>query len=324
MVDNSLDKILHRISLRRTAKKMLKEEYRKLKEYLEGIDEREKIDKVEVKKELVFREVLRDFSLIYLVGVGIGFVVVKDYLNLNLNLNYILSTSAALAAVYGATAGYIRWLAGEYNPSVIKSTTESIYFDGIEYEIKKLLREFNYNNREIKEGDIVPLNLTRRVTGGIVYYPIYIDKKENIEKNILRSYIDVALAHEVADIILDKNITEAYVPHYALQFLMYLDMNGFLDINDPYKHKKVEEIIGENVKRCVEYVKNSKEINLNPRTMGECYMCIKLRENGFSIDTKQEIKELKHKDDEDIIKEVKKYAGVPYRKYFGYYFETIL
>jgi hypothetical protein len=128
----------------------------------------------------------------------------------------------------------------------------------------------------------------------------------------------VALAHEVADIILDKNITRAYVPHYALQFLMYLDMNGFFDINDPYKHKKVEEIIGENVKRCVEYVKNSKEINLH--AMGECYANIDLYRNNFSIDTKQEIKELKHMNDEDIIKEVKKYARVPYRKYFGYYF----
>jgi len=315
MVDNSLDKILHRISLRRTAKKMLKEEYRKFKEYLEGIDEREKIDKVEVKKELVFREVLRYFSLIYLVEVGIGFAVVKDYINLN--LNYILSTSAALAAVYGATAGYIRWLAGEYNPSVIKSTTNSIYFDRIEYEIKTLLREFNSNNREIKEGDIVPLSLTQGITGGIVDYPIYIDKKENIEKIILRSYIDVALAHEVAGIILGK---KAYAPRYALQFLMYLDMNGFLDVNDPYKHKKVEEIIGENVKRCVKYVKNSKEINLH--AMGECYMCIKLRENGFSIYTEHEIEELEHMNDRDIIKEVKEYARGSNLKYLRYFFEA--
>ena len=318
MVDNSLDEILQGRSLRRTAKKMLKEEYRKIEEYLEGIDEREKIDKVEVKKELVFREVLRYFSLIYLVGVGIGFAVVKDYINLN--LNYILSTSAALAAVYGATAGYIRWLAGEYNPSVIKSTTESIYFHKLEDKIKELREEFNSNNREIKNGDIVPLSLTQSITGGIVDYPIYIDKKENIEKNILRSYIDVALIHEVTDIILGENNTKAYVPHYALQFLMYLDMNGFLDVNDPYKHEKVEEIIEKNVKRCIEYVRNSKEINLH--AMGECYMCIKLRENDFSIDTKHEIKELKYMDDEDIIKEVKKYAGVPYRKFFGYYFEA--
>jgi len=54
--------------------------------------------------------------------------------------------------------------------------------------------------------------------------------------------------------------------------------------------------------------------------MGECYANIDLYRNNFSIDTKQEIKELKHMNDEDIIKEVKKYAGVPYRKYFGYYF----
>jgi len=313
MVDNSLDKILHRISLRRTAKKMLKEEYRKLKEYLEGIDE---IEKIKIEERDTLLKILKDVSLFYLMGQSlVNLLATEGYIN----LNNILFPSTSIA-IYASLVGLVIWMVkGNYTP-VIKSTTNSIYFDRIEYEIKKLLREFNSNNREIKEGDIVPLSLTQGITGGIVDYPIYIDKKENIEKIILRSYIDVALAHEVADIILDKNITEAYVPHYALQFLMYLDMNGFLDVNDPYKHKKVEEIIGENVKRCVKYVKNSKEINLH--AMGECYMCIKLRKNGFSIDTKQEIEELKYMDDEDIIKEVKKYAGVPYRKYFGYYFEA--
>ena len=316
MVDNSLDEILQGRSLRRTAKKMLKEEYRKIEEYLEGIDESEEVKN---REKRILRSVLKVFSLIYILDqpIALAFLAIGGYINLNNILFSYLPTSAAL---YAASAGFITWIVKGNYPSVIKSTTESIYFHKLEDKIKELREEFNSNNREIKNGDIVPLSLTQSITGGIVDYPIYIDKKENIEKNILRSYIDVALIHEVTDIILGENNTKAYVPHYALQFLMYLDMNGFLDVNDPYKHEKVEEIIEKNVKRCIEYVRNSKEINLH--AMGECYMCIKLRENDFSIDTKHEIKELKYMDDEDIIKEVKKYAGVPYRKFFGYYFEA--
>jgi len=312
MVDNSLDEILRG----RLVKKMLKEEYRKMEKYLEEIDE---IEKVKNKEKSTLMKILRDFSLIYVLNQSIvlALLAVKDYINLN---NILFPYLPTLAALYGATAGYIRWVFEESYPSVIKSTTESIYFHKLEDKIKELLEEFNSNNREIKEGDIVPLSLTKSITGGIVDYPIYIDKKENIEKTILRSYIDVALTRKVTNIILEENDTKAYVPHYALQFLMYLDMNGFLDVNDPYKHEKVEEIIEKNVKRCIEYVRNSKEINLH--AMGECYMCFKLRENGFSIDTKQEIEKLKYMNDRDIIEEVKKYAGVPYRKHFGYYFEA--
>ncbi|MFP3167381.1 MAG: hypothetical protein RXQ68_03090 [Candidatus Nanopusillus sp.] len=162
------------------------------------------------------------------------------------------------------------------------------------------MNEFYSNNIEIKEGTITAIKLLEY---SIVDYPIYTDKnKKNIEEIISKITVDNVLAHEIAHIIIGKSDIKAS----DLEYLIYLDMNNFLDANDLYKHEKTKEVIRKNVKKCVEYVKNKKRYN--PYDIEICYANITLYENNFSIDIKKEIEKLRHMKNKDIINEIKNYA----------------
>jgi hypothetical protein len=202
-------------------------------------------------------------------------------------------------ALYATGLGFGIWWTKR---SLAYTISSSIYIQkkNLEEIINESLKAFYSNNTEIKEGTIAAITLSGY---RIVDYPIYIDKNnENIEQIISEVAVDNALAHEILHIIIGRSDIKAS----DLEYLVYLDMNNFLDVNDPYKYEKTKEIIRKNVKRCVEYIKNEKRYD--PYNIGVCYANIILHENNFSIDIKKEIEKLRHMKDKDIINEIRNYA----------------
>ena len=170
----------------------------------------------------------------------------------------------------------------------------------LEEIINQSSNEFYSNNIEIKESTVAVI---KPLEHNIVDYPIYIDKnKENIEEIVSKVVVDITLAHEAAHMIIGMSDIKAS----DLEYLIYLDINNFLNINDPYKCEKTKEVIRKNVERCIEYVKNKKRYN--PYDIGLCYANTNLYENNLSIDIKKEIEKLRHMKDKDIINEIGNYS----------------
>jgi len=202
-------------------------------------------------------------------------------------------------ALYATGLGFGIWWTKR---SLAYTTSSSIYIQkkNLEEIINESLKAFYSNNTEIKEGTVAAITL---LGYSMVDYPIYIDKNiKNIKEIISKVAVDNTLAHEILHIIIGKSDIKAS----DLAYLIYLDINNFLDVNDPYKYEKTKEIIRKNVKRCVEYVKNEKRYY--PDDIGICYANITLHENAFSIDIKKEIEKLRHMKNRDIINEIKNYA----------------
>jgi hypothetical protein len=267
---------------------LIKNEYERINNYLKERNVHKKwrlriIEKYELPEDLI---------LFFLVGGLLIWTTIHNYDTIYTPIQFV---------TYATALGYRTWKtrhALAYGPYIFRY----IYIrkKRLEEIINKSSNAFYSNNIEIKEDTVAAIKLLEH---NIVYYPIYIDKnKENIEEIISKVVVDITLAHEAAHMIIGMSDIKAS----DLEYLIYLDMNKFLDVNDPYKYEKTKEVIRKNVKKCVEYVKNKKRYN--PYNIGLCYADITLHENDFSIDIKEEIEKLRHMKDKDIINKIKNYA----------------
>jgi hypothetical protein len=266
---------------------LIEKEYKKINNYL-------KEKNIYKKSRLIIAEKYTLSKEFLILSSFIGGLVIESSI-----YNYDPIYALISFSLYATGLGFgIWWTKG----SLAYTISSSIYIQkkNLEEIINNSLNAPHYNNIEIKEGTIAAITL---LGYRIVDYPIYIDRNmKNIEQIISEVAVDNALAHEILHIIIGRSDIKAS----DLEYLIYLDMNNFFDVNDPYKYEKTKEIIRKNVKKCVEYVKNKKRYN--PYNIGVCYANITLYENNFSIDIKNEIKKLRHMKDKDIINEIRNYA----------------
>lgn len=272
---------------------LIKEEYEKIENYLKK--------KINIKKEAKLKiakgiKLPPEINLYLFTVIPIILGSIYDYIDI---------IHASIASVIYITPLFFKiWKAREAT-AYYSSLTGSIYYKrkSLEKIINGLLNAFYSSNIKIKERGVIGLEISG---DHIVLYPVYINKnKNNIKEIISKAVIDAIFSHEVSHLFFDSEKKAS-----ALGFLLYYKINKLL------KHKKARKIVRENVKRCVEYVINNKKYD--DFSIGECYANIDLYRNDFSIDINKEIEKLKYMNDRDIIKEVKKYAGVPYHTHFEY------
>jgi hypothetical protein len=266
---------------------LIEKEYEKINNYLKERNIYKKSRLIIAEKYALSKEFLILSSLV-------GSIVIESSI-----YNYDPIYTPISFALYATGLGFGIWWTKR---ALAYTTISSIYIQkkNLKEIINESLKSFYSNNTEIKEGTVAGITLLRY---SIVDYPVYIEKNnKNIEEIISKVAADDTLAHEILHIIIGKSDIKAS----GLAYLIYLDMNNFLDANDPYKYEKTKEIIRKNVKICVEYVKNEKRYD--PYDIGRCYANITLHENDFSIDIKEEIEKLRHMKDKDIINKIKNYA----------------
>jgi hypothetical protein len=267
---------------------LIKNEYEKINNYLKerNIYKKSRLRIIEKYK------LPEDLILYFLQGGILSWTTIHNYNTIYITIFFVIYATGLCSRI---------WMTRK-SKAYSLYPLRSIYIQkkNLQEIINESLKAFYSNNTEIKGDAFIAITL---LGYSIVDYPVYIDKNnENIEEIISKVAVDNALAHEMAHIIIGRSDIKAS----DLEYLIYLDMNNFLDANDPYKYEKTKEVIRKNVKRCVEYVKNEKRYN--PYNIGICYANITLHENNFSIDIKKEIEKLRHMKNRDIINEIKNYA----------------
>jgi len=260
---------------------LIEEEYKKIENYLKEIN---------IKKEAKLKiargiKLPPEINLYLFTVIPIILGAIYDYMD-------IIHTS--IASVIYATPLFLKIQQARKATAYYSSLTRSIYYKkkSLEEIINGLLNTFYSSNIKIKEKGVIGLEISG---DHVVLYPVYINKKNNIEEIISKAVIDAIFSHEVSHLFFDSEKKAS-----ALGFLLYYKINKLL------KHKKARKIVRENVKRCVEYVINNKKYD--DYSIGECYANIDLYRNNFSIDIKKEIEKLRYMEDKDIINEIKDYA----------------